>query len=147
MLRWSVTALTVATIIAWPLSALWGVWLDLPGGYHLGLAFGRFLFVHWPEPAAPAVGAAPGLPIAVVVLKTARGLHWSFLSESDSHGTHPAIPVWIVLILPAVASAVLWWPPLRAVARRRRCACLNCGYARSGLAPDVPCPECGKVPA
>lgn len=28
--------------------------------------------------------------------------------------------------------------------RRRRGACLHCGYLRTGLAPEKPCPECGR---
>jgi hypothetical protein len=52
----------------------------------------------------------------------------------------------------------LWWPVLLTVGPaaflwykdRRRFgphACKKCGYDRSGLPADSPCPECGTVPA
>lgn len=52
---------------------------------------------------------------------------------------------WTVML----AAAALIWPATsawQAARRRRRGACLSCGYDRHGLAAVVACPECGVLP-
>lgn len=51
-----------------------------------------------------------------------------------------AIPLWAPLGLAAGWTAWAWWP------RRVPGVCRKCGYARAGLGPDAPCPECGTCP-
>lgn len=50
------------------------------------------------------------------------------------------VPIWPLLAISLIAGAWSWWPQARAPG-----SCHRCGYARSGLAPDAACPECGSV--
>src|SRR5262249_1680532 len=54
------------------------------------------------------------------------------------------LPLWIPVVAFAVPSAFLWVTDWRK--RRRPGHCSTCNYDRPGLAPDAPCPECGKTP-
>jgi hypothetical protein len=62
----------------------------------------------------------------------------------------PVRPIWSGLILNTLLYAALWTvmfstPRLvRQYRRRRRGACLTCGYARTGLPSIAQCPECGS---
>jgi len=56
------------------------------------------------------------------------------------------IPFWIPFLIAAAPTFLLWRADRRATRREREGHCPTCGYDRSGLAPDAPCPECGAVP-
>jgi len=54
--------------------------------------------------------------------------------------------LWMPVTVLAVAAALCWRLDGRAARRHRNGCCVQCGYDRRGLGPDVPCPECGKPP-
>ena len=64
--------------------------------------------------------------------------------------TMPLMPMLPGLAANTALFASAWWlvlfgpGTLRRYRRRRRGACLRCGYDRRGLAPTTPCPECGS---
>jgi hypothetical protein len=62
------------------------------------------------------------------------------LSGSDVFVT---IPLWIVLVVAAIPTGLLWWRDRK---RRGPGACVKCGYDLKGLAVGAPCPECGRRP-
>lgn len=48
------------------------------------------------------------------------------------------VPLWAPWLVCAAWTAWAWRK------RRHRSGCSRCGYSRAGIAPDVPCPECGE---
>ncbi len=62
----------------------------------------------------------------------------------------PYQPIWTGLIADTIVFGGAWWVILtvpgliRDRRRRRRGRCPTCGYTLKGLAPNAPCPECGK---
>lgn len=63
--------------------------------------------------------------------------------RSGSMGWMVRLPLWPLPLAGTVMSLMLA-RRLRALRRAREAfACLNCGYSRSGLATQTPCPECG----
>ncbi len=63
----------------------------------------------------------------------------------------PYRPIWPAFLINSALYATLWFAllfiptALRPRARRRRNACLSCGYDLQGLSPTTPCPECGAA--
>ena len=60
-----------------------------------------------------------------------------------------SIPLWMPLVVTGVFTARSWRSHrarTTAADRARTGACPRCGYAREGLAPAAPCPECALVP-
>ncbi len=61
----------------------------------------------------------------------------------------PLIPVWPGVVVNSVLFGAAWYglllipASLRRGRRRRRGACVECGYDRRGIAPEAACPECG----
>lgn len=53
------------------------------------------------------------------------------------------IPVWSLALLTLMPTSIAWWRD-RAARKALRGRC-ECGYARAGLPPGAPCPECGSV--
>ena len=59
---------------------------------------------------------------------------------------HWWLPMWCVAALSAVAAGLTEWFQRRHERRARVGRCPACNYNRAGLAADVVCPECGKLP-
>jgi hypothetical protein len=69
---------------------------------------------------------------------------WTFRMISRPGGSITCVPLLLLAVPPLLASGASW--RLDVLARRRsRVGLCKCGYDLSGLAPDVVCPECGKV--
>jgi hypothetical protein len=70
---------------------------------------------------------------------------------SPAQLAHPAwqtrnvyIPLWAPALAATLLATAFWFFDTRARRRELRGCCTACGYNCRGLAPDVPCPECGK---
>lgn len=55
-----------------------------------------------------------------------------------------ALPLWPLILLPAIPIAVGSFRLKRSNTRLKSGSCPNCGYDRSGLQPSAPCPECSQ---
>lgn len=145
--------LTVMLAVAWPLSG-WraaGVWL--PGNRNIVLMSGcLWLSADQPPPAnMPPVHLGPHL--VDNNMGTAPEFVWRFLHVKNRITEFATVPLWSILPPMAAATVFAWRERLPAVtkrcrtaARRRRGACVSCGYDRRGLAAAAACPECGSVP-
>jgi hypothetical protein len=56
------------------------------------------------------------------------------------------VSTWFFFALTFLAAAFLWFVRLRRYPYYGECPNSKCGYDRTGLAADAPCPECGRVP-
>jgi len=71
-------------------------------------------------------------------------LVWTGRFYSNGSTRRISVPLWMFVAPLLLATITAWMLDRR---EQRRCARLNlcrtCGYDRTGLAADVPCPECG----
>lgn len=63
----------------------------------------------------------------------------------DLHTVH--LPFWLIMAVCAVPIALFLSPARRRARRRAQGLCPFCGYSRSDLPLETPCPECGKLQA
>ena len=66
----------------------------------------------------------------------------TFAGKSKAHWL--SIPMWLLL---GLLGYLLYRLIRKALERSREGVCHRCGYSMDGLAPDAPCPECGKARA
>ena len=146
-LRWGLTALAAALLAAWPLSRWWILRVVFPGECQIYFLRGcLWLYVRNPGPGFH-YPFQPGVYLSKNTNDRPWRVIWSFGLYGGGHGEHVAMPLWAVVPFAVAAAGLAWRGPLRTALRRRRGACLACGYPRLGLAPESPCPECGTVPA
>ena len=69
-------------------------------------------------------------------------LNWSFEYKQTHVGTWVWIPLWPLIVISIVATAAAWRMDTLAQRRKRIGGCPACGYDRTGLAANAPCPEC-----
>jgi hypothetical protein len=72
--------------------------------------------------------------------------HWRFESRMPPCFI-AAVPLWVPLVIAGGPAAALWRADIQRARRARPGHCPSCGYDRSGLTADSPCPECGTAPA
>lgn len=64
--------------------------------------------------------------------------------KSSVVGYRLTVPLWMFGLPLLIFTATAWRLDDVARYRLRRGLCVKCGYARSGLEPTHPCPECGS---
>lgn len=148
VVSWSCAALALLVLTACPLSHWWHVERNgRPYYFAAELSDSRLLFmwfvwepdgsrsgfgnVGWNLRRQPQLGPPAWRPR--VDLRPAGGASLAYVS----------LPLWPLVV--ALAGSAMW---AGRRARRTVCdqECTRCGYARAGLRPDDPCPECGASP-
>ena len=145
--RWGLTGLTAAVIGAWVMSRWWNIQLQHGGDRYVSLHSGAVWFGTVPPRRGERVRLKPGLYATKLDSGTHTGMVWSVQRFNVMGYPLVAIPTWPAAVVLLSTAALVMKNPVRAALRRRRGACLACGYDRRGLAPQAPCPECGTVPA
>ncbi len=134
---WTTLAATVV-LAGWAISTRgwYGGWAGASGRW-IGLYDGAFSCGR-----VSSAGGAQGW-MTGSLLTPSSTLWWSYRSSSTDW------ELWISLWLPAGATFVVSTISAFMVSRTRRRPghCRKCGYDRSGLPTDAPCPECGLARA
>ncbi|MCC6676717.1 MAG: hypothetical protein IT436_06195 [Phycisphaerales bacterium] len=65
-------------------------------------------------------------------------------SRQGVNATVFTIPLWLIAALAAMPLFISWSRQRRLRRRLSQGRCTHCGYHRAGLAPEQPCPECGR---
>lgn len=132
-------SLTLATMVMWPatLSRTRTWYLPTgPMGDCTVLIFddGRLTVADWTTPSPPGVSPETWFP------RPTAWPHWG-----GGHAfTYVQSPLWMIALAFGMAAvAVLLVRPF--LQFHGAGACCSCGYARTGLAADAPCPECGTA--
>jgi hypothetical protein len=79
-------------------------------------------------------------PESFYIAPNSEGLRWGW----DFHYNAPKdwfirVPLWTPILLSLAWTIYAWFPR-----RRGSDTCRECGYSLLNLAPDLPCPECGR---
>jgi hypothetical protein len=81
-----------------------------------------------------------------VALEDAPQITWRPSWDLNDYPPHVTTPLWIPLVIVALASLVAWRTDARVGRRARLILCPKCGYDRTGILQDATCPECGTLP-
>lgn len=122
----------------------------------LALHGSREQIVQWPPIVDPAASLARRINGDDGTVNVTHGLidppSWlknpRRISQLDAL---PYAPLWTGFAADTAIFSAVWWVLLNTPRfvvrryRRRRGACLECGYNRAGLTTEVACPECGRA--
>lgn len=140
---WVFVAATMCVIALWLISIWWHVeWPGFSRFGSAGLWSGRvWFFMNADRPQrvfAITDGTGPKW-----LRYTAPKIYWWFEHGGDANRTWVFIPLWTIALMLAIfaAGAGKLARQLR-VNQSMRC---SCGYSRTGLSAERPCPECGKL--
>jgi hypothetical protein len=136
----------VAVFVLWVASVWWFVWWVPSPGYLVSLRSG-WLGVRVAQPGSPWYDVSefgvrgPGFEFP----KPDNALEWWFWRSSSPTSSAVYVPLWVFSVPTLALAAALWRRNAKAARRVKAGQCIACGYNRSGLAPEHPCPECGAA--
>jgi hypothetical protein len=136
----------VAVFVLWVASVWWDV-LWLPSrGYLVGLKSGSLIGIglqpsSWFYDATGFEVRGPGFGTP----KDPFPLQWWPVRRRTPAESGVYVPLWVFEIPTLALAAALWRRTSTATRRVKAGQCAACGYDRSGLAPEHPCPECGAA--
>lgn len=143
--RWAGLALSVILAALWAFSTHSAVrrYQSVPGaGFRVWLlSGGSILWFCDTDPATPI--ASPLIQWDVYRREgEAEPVRWRPGYESFGPPAFRVVwlPLWVPLVLVGAPTARLWHQR-----RRPRAGHCGCGYSLAGIAPGVPCPECGAA--
>lgn len=147
VVRWTLTAVSLVALVLWIAiqGHVWIVSVPIPSGH-------RAISGH-ADPEITHLEISNDLGSLGFVCKAAKAINHPNrrFSLPRIRFSEPRagieIPHWLTALAIVGSTSVAWWRSLTIEQRRRyRNECLACGYSRTGLAPDSPCPECGTLP-
>lgn len=122
--------------------ALWLIAIYVPiewvhkSGHQIELSHGQICVTHW---IVKDFMPEPGLH------RTTRPAHTIQWAHDYAHTKYLhlfALPLWPLILLPAVPIALQWLRRIRKQSRINAGSCSNCGYELAGIPQSSPCPEC-----
>ena len=124
---------------AWALTIWYDLYL-LSGGVTFCLSNGTIAWNEFPRQQQAATGWE------FASYPTQDGLRWWRWNwrAATTEGWMTAFPLWCPLLVCAMPVIAAWRLDILARRRERVGACPTCHYSLAGLAPNSPCPECGK---
>lgn len=143
-IKWAGPVVTIALAAAWWWSGrYWATYVG-PGDWTATVAAGLVGVSH--EPGLIAMTEqATGVPVpqGLRIVTKSHDMAWWFRVTWEPGRKAISVPLWCPLVIAAGVSAAAWRSDLAARRRARAGCCAACGYNRTGLAPQAPCPECG----
>ena len=139
--KWGGAAVTVLLVVVWIGSGPWHrAWL-FRGGWVVYL-----------EERALTASEDPSLDVSDVTARRewerrVNGRKMPIRSDIFPSTRTLRLPLWLLVVLSGVTTAVAWHLDTLARRRARLNLCPKCRYDRTGLAAGAVCPECGKLPA
>ncbi len=71
-------------------------------------------------------------------------VRWFPQSRSNTAYSETFIPFWVPALVMTFPLLLVWKMQWRRTVRIETALCPSCAYDRRDLAPNAPCPECGK---
>jgi hypothetical protein len=136
----------VAVFVLWVASVWWAVYWVPSRGYIVTLGDGSLSVVYsltrsqW-YAASEFGGEGPGFGFP----KSSFAFQWWFYRWNNDTDWAVVVPLWVFEVPTLALAAALWRRDTTAARRVKAGQCAACGYDRSGIAPEHPCPECGAA--
>ncbi|MBU0719270.1 MAG: hypothetical protein KJ749_13560 [Planctomycetes bacterium] len=144
VLKWIGLSLSLSMLVLWSINVAWGIKYESTSKWYVALIHGRIIYqANYPRPASGGWLCNYYWPNRMEVLAEEGFLEFLYealgfsLPGPFAPGCY-RVPIWLVLVLVGVPTAILWW-------RDRRPPpgfCQSCGYDLTGNVSGI-CSECG----
>ncbi len=134
MVKWGGAAATIVFVAVWiasgPQPKAWAI----DGGLIVGVCGDQVFCVDVNKTQPAGFGVFP------VPAPDELHLAWGSITRSSF-----TLTLWYPLLVLVLATGTAWRIDARARRLTKEGHCSSCGYDLAGLAPESPCPECGRV--
>jgi len=143
---WIAVAVTIAVIAGPAATWVWSATANPKRDHILIVHEGYFRAIFLPGANNNIVPYTLDVRRPVDVLYWTPGIVWPVFELIPASSLGPSgwslwLPLWPLLLPPAIIA----YRAHGSVRRLSRAGCKHCGYSRSGLAANAPCPECGAA--
>ncbi|MFO0858179.1 MAG: hypothetical protein U0640_12580 [Phycisphaerales bacterium] len=126
----------VASVAVWLFAILIPIEWVHKSGNQIELSHGQVCVTHWiNKDYVPELGLHR-------TDRPSRSVLWLHDYAHTQYLQLLAIPLWPLALMPAIPMGITWFRSKRAASRLKSGFCPRCGYNRSGLPAEAPCPEC-----
>ena len=134
--KWGGLVVSVLLLVVWVGSAYGWFCYSVRRGYVLDVVRGQFTYM-------PFQTKSPFRKTRTEWMRASpTGFNWSAKYERTEYSWYVVVPLWPFVAISIATTATAWRMDTLAQRRKRLGACPACGYDRTGLAANAPCPEC-----